>query len=170
MCDILNIILYNCWVISPCLWFLIHRIFLFGKGLLWSLSYGSWIYNYLCNECLSPLMVWVRILLKQGVLNITYDKVCQWLAAGHWFSPGTLKYWNIVESDVIHHNPNPILIAPVYHFWYIGFFFCYIKYIYLWRTHFSYVGNLFCHINIYSQPVFRDYLWDREKGFMVYGA
>jgi len=21
-------------------------------------SYGSWIYNYLCNQCLSPLMLW----------------------------------------------------------------------------------------------------------------
>jgi len=26
----------------------------------WSWSYGSWIYNYLRNHCLSPLMVWVR--------------------------------------------------------------------------------------------------------------
>jgi len=25
------------------------------RGPSWSLSYGSWIYNYLCNECLSPL-------------------------------------------------------------------------------------------------------------------
>jgi len=22
---------------------------------LWPWSYGSWIYNYLCNRCLSPL-------------------------------------------------------------------------------------------------------------------
>jgi len=22
---------------------------------------GSWIYNYLCNQCLSPLTLWVRI-------------------------------------------------------------------------------------------------------------
>ena len=28
------------------------------KRLSW--SYGSWIYNYLCNQCLSPLMLWVR--------------------------------------------------------------------------------------------------------------
>jgi len=26
----------------------------------WSWSYGSWIYNYLCNQCLSPLKVWVQ--------------------------------------------------------------------------------------------------------------
>ena len=24
-----------------------------------SWSYGSWIYNYLCNQCLSPLKLWV---------------------------------------------------------------------------------------------------------------
>ena len=27
----------------------------FWKGLSW--SYGSWIYNYLCNRCISPLTV-----------------------------------------------------------------------------------------------------------------
>ena len=26
----------------------------------WSWSYGSWIYKYLCNQCLSPLKLWVR--------------------------------------------------------------------------------------------------------------
>ena len=25
----------------------------------WSWLYGSWIYNYLCNQCLSPLKLWV---------------------------------------------------------------------------------------------------------------
>jgi hypothetical protein len=27
-------------------------------------SYGSWIYNYLCNQRLSPLMLWVRISIR----------------------------------------------------------------------------------------------------------
>ena len=26
-------------------------------GPSWPCSYGSWIYNYLCNQCLSPLML-----------------------------------------------------------------------------------------------------------------
>jgi len=26
----------------------------------WPWSYGSWIYHYLCNQCLSPLKLWVR--------------------------------------------------------------------------------------------------------------
>jgi hypothetical protein len=34
--------------------------------------------------------VWVWTLLRGGVLDtILCDKVCQWLAAGQWFSPGT---------------------------------------------------------------------------------
>ena len=32
-------------------------------GLLCSCSNGSWIYNYQCYQCLSPLKLWVRILL-----------------------------------------------------------------------------------------------------------
>ena len=28
----------------------------------WSWSYGSWIYNYLCYQCISPLKLWVRTL------------------------------------------------------------------------------------------------------------
>jgi len=27
----------------------------------WSWSYGNWINNFLCNQCLSPLTLWVRI-------------------------------------------------------------------------------------------------------------
>jgi len=46
---------------------------------VWSWSYGSWIYNYLCNQCLSPLTLWVRTRFRRGVLNTTLcDKVCHW--------------------------------------------------------------------------------------------
>jgi hypothetical protein len=45
----------------------------------WSWLYGSWIYNYMCNQNLSPLTLWVWIPLRRGVLDTTlYDKVCQW--------------------------------------------------------------------------------------------
>jgi len=30
-------------------------------GQSWSWSYGSWIYNYICNQCLSPLTFRIRI-------------------------------------------------------------------------------------------------------------
>jgi len=34
------------------------------QGPSWPWSYGSWSYNYLCNQCLSPLMLWVRISIR----------------------------------------------------------------------------------------------------------
>ena len=35
-------------------------------------------------------MLWVWTLLRRDVLDTTLcDKVCQWLATGQWFSPGT---------------------------------------------------------------------------------
>jgi len=37
---------------------------LISQGPSWPWSYGSWIYNYLCNQCLSPLMLWVRISIR----------------------------------------------------------------------------------------------------------
>ena len=49
-----------------------------------------WIYNYLCNLCLSPLRLWIWIPLRRGVLNTTLcAKVCQWIAVGQRFSLGT---------------------------------------------------------------------------------
>jgi hypothetical protein len=58
------------------------------KGPSWPWSHCSWIYNYLCNRCLSWLMLWVRIPLRVRCTTLC-DKVCQWLAAGRWFSLGT---------------------------------------------------------------------------------
>ena len=97
-----------------------------GQGPSWSWSYGCWIYDYLCNQYPSPLMLWVRIPLRRGVLDTTLcDKVCQWVATGWWFSLGTMyspslwfpppknwppRYnWNIVENGIKQHNPNPYL-------------------------------------------------------------
>jgi len=55
----------------------ITSVFMIVKFRQWSWSYGSWIYYYLCNQCLSPLKLWVRItLLGQGVLDTTIcDKI-----------------------------------------------------------------------------------------------
>ena len=70
---------------------------------LW--SYGSWIYNYLCNQCLSPLMLWVRILIRARCTTLC-DKVCQWLATGWWFSSDTAVS-SINKAD---HNITKILL------------------------------------------------------------
>ena len=55
----------------------------------WPWSYGSWIYNYLCNQRISPLMLWVWTSIWARCTPLC-DKVCQWLATGHWFPPGPL--------------------------------------------------------------------------------
>jgi len=60
-----------------------------NEGPSWPWSYGSWIYSYLCNQCLSPLMLWIRITISARCTTLC-DKVCQWLATGRWFSPGSL--------------------------------------------------------------------------------
>jgi hypothetical protein len=59
------------------------QILMAVSGLLWSWSYGRCVYNYLCNQYLSPL--------KSRSNNTTLcDKVCQWLVADQWFSLATL--------------------------------------------------------------------------------
>ena len=57
------------------------------KGLPWPWSYGSWIYSYLWNQCLPPLMLWAQILIRARCTTF-YGEVCQWLATGWWFSLG----------------------------------------------------------------------------------
>jgi hypothetical protein len=66
-----------------------HNIPIQVLGPSWPWSNSSWIYNYLCNWCLSPLMLWFRIPLRGGCI-ILCDEACHWLAAGRWFSSGTL--------------------------------------------------------------------------------
>ena len=89
-------------------------------GPSWSWLYGSWIYNYQCNQCLSPL-TWVLIPHRRVVLDTTLcDKVCQWLPAGRWFSPvsSTNKTYHCNITEILlkvalntnDHNPNPDFI------------------------------------------------------------
>ena len=55
----------------------------------------------------------VRIPLRQGVLDTTLcDRVCQWLAAGCWSSPGTpVSFTN--KTD--HHYKTEILLCLLAH-------------------------------------------------------
>ena len=64
----------------------ISTILIYEKWPSWSWLYGSWIYNYLCNQWISPLTFGVRIALNWCVLETTLcDKVYQWLATGWCF-------------------------------------------------------------------------------------
>ena len=68
---------------------LIFNFHIFWEVPSWSWSHNSWMYNYLCSQCLSPLTLCVWLLFRQGVLYATLcDKVCQWPATGLWFSLG----------------------------------------------------------------------------------
>jgi len=43
--------------------------YLFGPS--WSWPYGSCIYNYLCNQYISPLTLWALIPLRRCALDTT---------------------------------------------------------------------------------------------------
>ena len=72
-----------------CLW----SISIDWVGALLSWSHCRWIYNYLCNQCLSPLTLWVLTAFMATVC----DKVWQWLAAGRWISPNRTDPHDIAE-------------------------------------------------------------------------
>jgi hypothetical protein len=98
------------------------------------------------NQCISPLKLWVRFEPRswRGGLDTTIcDKVCQSLATGRLFSPGTPvsssnknsppRYsWNIAKSGAKHHilKPNQTLghmhllpiLAVMYRFFVIIFY------------------------------------------------
>jgi hypothetical protein len=77
-------------------------------GSSWSCSYGSWIYNYLCNQRLSATKLWVRtpFMARCARYNIMWQSG-KWLATGRWFSPGT-PISSTNETD--HHDITDILL------------------------------------------------------------
>ena len=81
----------------------------------WSWLYGSWIYNYLCNQCLSPLKlwVWIPLMVKCTRYNIMWKSLSVTCDGSVVFSGycGFLHQWNWppqYTSNVNHHSPNPI--------------------------------------------------------------
>jgi hypothetical protein len=77
----------------------------------WPRSFGSWNYNCLCNQCLSPLMLRVRISIRARC-TILCDKVFQWLERGPWFSPG-LPVSSTNKTD--RHDITEILLKVALH-------------------------------------------------------
>ena len=87
------------------------------KGMSWWWSYGRWIYNYLCNHCLSPLTLWVRIhsvevyLIQHYLIKFISDLrqvggflrvLCFPSPTGWWFSPGTpLPFTNKTDRHYV---------------------------------------------------------------------
>jgi hypothetical protein len=103
---------------------------LYEEGPSWSWSYGNWIYNYLFNQCLSPL-TWVRIPLlarctQYNIMWLSLSVTCDRSVAFYGYSgfihqeSWPLGYdWNIVQSGVKHHkllqNNKLLQIHPQWH-------------------------------------------------------
>jgi hypothetical protein len=65
----------------------------------WPWSHGSWIYNYLCNQCLSPLMLWVRISIRASVQHYVIKFVSNLRQIGGFLrvlQPPPIKLTNMI--------------------------------------------------------------------------
>jgi hypothetical protein len=81
----------------------------------WPWSYGSWIYNYLCNQCLSPvtpLTLWVRIKLRRGVLDTT---LCGDLRGTPVSSTNKIDH-NDIDEILLKMALNTIILTPISNF------------------------------------------------------
>ena len=79
-----------------------------SKGSSWPCSYGSWIYNYLCNQCLSPLMLWVPThdevnSIQHYVMKFMYMKTgpqARFTEPFPNFAPNTLHFKTLHQNCV----------------------------------------------------------------------
>ena len=86
-----TILIFDFRIVTIMLYFMFF-ILLLKKGSSCSLSYVSWIYNYPCSQCLSPLKFRLRIPLIKKVYLIQYYvmQFVSTLQVSQWFSPGTV--------------------------------------------------------------------------------
>jgi hypothetical protein len=72
-----------------CLNFVSFHYYFVSKYSLFCMPHVAWIYNYLCNQCLSHQSCKLEPRSWWGVLDTALcDKVCQWLATNRWFLSG----------------------------------------------------------------------------------
>jgi hypothetical protein len=69
-----------------CWWILrLFKVIWYKGAVVAVIVWLFWIYNYLCNHCLSPLILCVLFSIRARCTTLC-DKVCQWLATSQWFS------------------------------------------------------------------------------------
>ena len=101
----------------------------------WSWLYGSWIYNYPCNQCLSPLRLWVVHVevnsIHQGIKFVSdLWQVCGFLQILLFPPPVKLTPWVFLSTASYQ-----LLFTKQYH---ITGNFCSVKFLQFWlkRRHF----------------------------------
>ena len=110
------IVFFFQYLICLCKW---YRCFLLASILLrpsWLWSYSSWIYNYLCKRCNWSCQFKFHSREVYSIQHYVIKFVSHVRQVGGflrvlWFPPliklSPRYNWNIVESDVKHHNHNP---------------------------------------------------------------
>jgi hypothetical protein len=107
---------------NPCIyfWIFILNIQLYLRS-LWQWSYGSWIYNYLCNQYLSLLMLWVRISIRasRGVQHYVIKFVSDLRQVGDFlrvlrFPPPIAEISLKVALNTIKKITNQLYLAKVF--------------------------------------------------------
>ena len=129
----------------------------------WSWSYGSLIYNYLYNQCLSPLKLWGWTpFMASEVYSIQHYviKIVSDLRqiGGFLRFPPPINWpprynWNIVESGIKYHIPhnqtNNILYILRFHLSFFTYKSCFKSYVpvYIWHIAISNKSlTLFLHV------------------------
>ena len=82
-------------------------------GMSWSWSYGSWIFNFLCNQCMPITTNLVSLNPVHGEVYLIQHYVLKFVSDLRHVSGFLRKLrfpprynWNIVESGIKHHKPN----------------------------------------------------------------
>jgi len=82
---------------------------------VWSWSYCSWIYNYMCNQCLLPLQLWVLIplMVRSTRYNIMIKLVSDFQQVDgflgysgflHQLNWQSRYNWNTITLTLCHYN------------------------------------------------------------------
>ena len=90
------------------------------KGSSWSWWYGSCIYKYLCNQCLSPLMLWVRtpFMAMCTWCNIMWMASCYKLLISRFTElSGKLLYKHYLHVSILRWITPPVVFPTAFTTW-----------------------------------------------------
>jgi hypothetical protein len=82
---------------SRCKLYFTHYILPERVGSSWSWLHGSWIYNYLYNQCLSALMLWVWTPIRWDVL----DTALCWFGVFWLQQDGPQSFTKVVTKKIL---------------------------------------------------------------------